>query len=126
MEVLKIYQMELQARITESKVSELLPAQQEKNDDKTCKTRVERPDGDDSGRSGHDSNTALSKEVGTKRELALSGSNPRTGDLVPIPERNNVDLRRSWKAAFPDSLLSLNFPALLVDDGTGPFLLEAL
>lgn len=65
MEILKTYQMELQAGITESKVSELLPAQQEKNDDKTCKTRVERPDGDDFGRSGHDSNTARSKEVGT-------------------------------------------------------------
>lgn len=66
----------------------------------------------------------LTRLAARKWELALNGSNPR-GDLAPIPERNNVDLRRSGKAAFPDSLLSLNFPAPLVDDGTGPFLLEA-
>lgn len=48
MEALKTYQMELQAGVTESKVSGMIPAQQEKNNGKTCETHSEYPSGDDS------------------------------------------------------------------------------
>lgn len=65
-EALKTYQMELQAGITESKISDMIPAQQEKSDDKTCETRSEHPGGDDSGRSGRDAGTDRGEEAGTR------------------------------------------------------------